>query len=204
MAGGIGLRGFVPRGSTAPYSVRYRDVRVQEGRVDYDFSGAAPPEPGPEGTIPAWRLSPSFVAGDLTVGSLDEVPAASRKDPVVARPDAEGLVNIGKLIERPEEGRPWATVAAVTLEAETAGRVRLDLGYSDAVSVFLDGELLFCADDSFSYDQPRRQGLIGLFQASLYLPLEAGEHELEIVVADRFGGWGLMGRLVGTGVRTRP
>ena len=31
-------------------------------------------------------------------------------------------------------------------------------------------------------------------QAPLFLPLEAGENELAIVVGDRFGGWGLMAR----------
>ena len=30
--------------------------------------------------------------------------------------------------------------------------------------------------------------------ATLYLPLEAGTNRLEVVVADGFGGWGLMGR----------
>ncbi len=71
---------------------------------------------------------------------------------------------------------------------------RFDLGYSDEVSVFLNGRLLFSADDSYSFDAPRRQGLITPDQASLYLPLQAGENELTLVVTDVFGGWGVIGR----------
>ncbi len=66
---------------------------------------------------------------------------------------------------------------------------------SDEVTVFLNGAPLFAADDSYSFDRPRREGLIGLDQATVYLPLRAGKNELVLAVTDVFGGWGLMGQL---------
>ena len=203
-AGSIAVRGFIAPGSEAPYSALFRNVRVARDRVDFDFSKVAAPPPAPAGTIPHWRLSESFEPRSLTVASLEEVPSASRRTVATVAPDREGLVNIGRAIERPPQARSWATLASVTIEAESAGWRRLDLGYSDAATVFLNGELLFAADDSYSYDLPRRQGLIGLFQAAVYLPLKKGENELEIVVADRFGGWGLMGRIAGEGITVKP
>lgn len=50
-------------------------------------------------------------------------------------------------------------------------------------------------DESYSFNLPRRQGLLGTDQLSLFLPPEQGVNELIVVVTDRFGGWGLSGRL---------
>ena len=69
-----------------------------------------------------------------------------------------------------------------------------DLGYSDIATVFLNGKPLYRGDASYSFDRPRREGLIGYDQARFYLPLVAGDNELAIVVSDSFGGWGIMGR----------
>jgi hypothetical protein len=69
------------------------------------------------------------------------------------------------------------------------------IGYSDEVSVFLNGRLLYSADDRYSFDAPRREGLIGLDMGTLYLPLQAGANDLVLVVSDSFGGWGVMGQL---------
>jgi len=62
------------------------------------------------------------------------------------------------------------------------------------VSIFLNGRLLVSDDDSYSFNLPRRQGLLSDDQLSIYLPLEEGENELIVAVTDRFGGWGLAGR----------
>ena len=80
------------------------------------------------------------------------------------------------------------------MTAETAGVHRFNFGYSDEVSVFLNGTLLFSGDDSYRFNFPRRQGLITIDQGSLYLPLEKGENELILAITDFFGGWGVMGQ----------
>ncbi|MFW6088995.1 MAG: hypothetical protein ACODAB_04525, partial [Gemmatimonadota bacterium] len=64
---------------------------------------------------------------------------------------------------------------------------------------------LYSGRYSFSTNFPRRQGLISLDQASLYLPLAPGENVLMVVVSDAFGGWGLMGRIDDrAGLRVAP
>ena len=61
---------------------------------------------------------------------------------------------------------------------------------------FVNGTPLFRGEASYSFDRPRREGLIGFDQARLYLPLKADDNELAVIVTDSFGGWGLMGRFV--------
>jgi hypothetical protein len=80
------------------------------------------------------------------------------------------------------------------VRAEAGGLRRLDLGFSDVATVFLNGRPLVRADAHYSYDNPRQEGLIHFGQATLFLPLAKGDNELAVLVADAFGGWGLMGR----------
>jgi hypothetical protein len=61
----------------------------------------------------------------------------------------------------------------------------------------VNGTPVFTGDASYSFDRPRREGLIGYDQARLYLALQEGENELAVSVSDSFGGWGLMARFVG-------
>jgi hypothetical protein len=81
----------------------------------------------------------------------------------------------------------------------------LELGFSDRVTVFLDGRPLYAGEASYSFDNPRREGLIEFGQARLWLPLKAGDNDLQLLVSDSFGGWGLMGRFPdGSGLEVDP
>ncbi len=192
-AGAVALRGFVPRGSGAAYAMRVRNLRISSEPPELE---PAAPVAEVSGAVRRWRLSPAVAVAAEAPELLEAIPAglAGGADEVVeARPD--GLVVVLAHRDPPPDARRWAAVGEVDLVAQRAGRRRLDLGYSDAVSVFLDGELLFAADDSYSYDAPRRQGLVGLHQATLYLPLKPGRNRLRVLVADRFGGWALQARI---------
>lgn len=102
---------------------------------------------------------------------------------------------LGRYLEAPAGARSWSAAVRLRLRSDRAQTVPLELGYSDAVTAFLNGLPLFSGDARYSYDNPRQEGVIGLWQATVYLPLRAGSNELVFVVSDAFGGWGLMGRL---------
>lgn len=61
--------------------------------------------------------------------------------------------------------------------------------------MFLNGALIYSGVNSYSYNFPRRDGLITTDQATLHLPLRARANELIVAVSDSFGGCGLIGRL---------
>ena len=190
-AGYLALRGFVPRGSTG-HAAHFANLRVLPGHVPFTFPDAEPEQPAP-GVVRRWEVSPSFAPA---AGALREIPedvlAAEGWSSLEAEPS--GLLVLGRYRAVPEGARRWAVLARLQLNAEVAGARRLDLGFSDEVTVFFNGRPLFSADDSYSFDAPRRQGLITTAQASVYLPLEKGDNELIVAVTDRFGGWGLIGR----------
>jgi hypothetical protein len=193
-AGHLALRGFLPPGEkvTAP-PLAFANVVVRS-EAGYDFAGVKSPEPPVPGIVSQWRLSPAFATGDGPIRSMPAgLPPRDAWRPAVIEPD--GLVVFGRQATRPPRTRDFAVAAGLTLRAARAGVRRLDLGFSDAVSVFLNGQILYSGDFRYSQNFPRQDGLITLDQASLYLPLRQGDNDLLLVVRQIFGGWGVIGRI---------
>ena len=103
-----------------------------------------------------------------------------------------GLAVIGSQVRVPAKARRWSTIASFRVRADEAAVKRLRLGFSDEVSVFLNGQILFSGDQRYIFNFPRQEGVIHLDQASVYLPLRKGGNEVRLVVSEVFGGWGLM------------
>lgn len=211
-AGSIALGGFLPAGVPGEGPIaRFTNVVVRPGVVVYNLAAApnAPARSGsrasaaadmsPAAVIRAWSLSKAFVPEETA--AVPSIPGP-RVLGEFQRVDAEpsGLVQLYRHVRAPESGRV-AAVARVRVRAERAGLYTFDLGFSDVATVFLNGRPIFRGDGSYSFDRPRREGLIGFDNAQLYLPLAAGENELAVLVTDSFGGWGLMGRFLGKGLR---
>jgi len=192
-AGYIALGGFLPRGvpGSGPIA-RFSNVVVTSGHVPFDFAearaeaGSVKPAPG---TIARWSVSEAFAA---PTGDVRTLPPATGFRMIDA--ESSGLVPLHRHITVPAGGAPAAAVARVTLQAPADGTYAFDLGFSDIATVFVNGAPIFRGDASYSFDRPRRDGLIGFDQARLYLPLREGANELAIVVSDSFGGWGIMAR----------
>jgi hypothetical protein len=110
--------------------------------------------------------------------------------------EPNGLLELHRHVKVAEGARISAAVARVNVRASEAGTYTFDLGFSDIATVFVNGTPVFRGDASYSFDRPRREGLIGYDQARLYLPLRAGDNDVAVLVSDSFGGWGIMGRFV--------
>ena len=201
-AGHIALGGFLPANVAGEGPIaRFANVVVRPD-VAFDFNAAldtmteAPRAATPPSAtiIRAWSVSRAFVPKDTVVPSL---PGSDMTGPLTRlETEPDGLLELHRHVKLPQpESRITAALARVTLHATKAGTYALDLGFSDTATVFVNGVPLFRGDDSYSFDRPRRDGLIGYEQARIYLPLRAGRNELAIVVSDSFGGWGIMGRL---------
>ncbi len=196
-AGYIALRSFMTFGTPpGTYVANFANVVVHPGVVDFDFAvvDTAARSESDSARIETWRISPAFVPAEGDVLELPaQVLASDQWLPVQANRD--GLVELERHVSRPEGARRASVLARLRLTAEEATTRRLDLGFSDEVSVFLNGRLLLVDDESYSFNLPRRQGLWSTDQLSVFLPLGAGVNELVLAVTDRFGGWALSGRL---------
>ena len=196
--GVFALNGFLPAGAApeGEYPVSYSEIVVRPGFVAYDFSKRPPPAAAPPGSISRWSVSPSF---EPPPGPLRALPKPAGE---WGRLDADpaGRVLLFRDRARLKPRQRVAVLSRVTLQAASDGERRLNVGFSDEVTVFLDGRPLFSGDAIYRFDNPRQEGLITLSQATVYLPLRKGPNELVLAVADVFGGWGFAAQLDGEGV----
>lgn len=202
-AGHIAVGGFLPADVPGAGPIaRFAGVTVRP-EVSFDFdtavaaaSASAPaPAPAPASSVVrSWSVSRSFVPAESGVPALPGADVTGRFTEWQAEPG--GLLELHRHV-KVAPGRVTAAIARVQVRAAQAGVYTFDLGFSDIATVFVNGTPLFRGDGSYSFDRPRREGLIGFDQARLYLPLRAGDNDVSVVISDSFGGWGIMGRFVG-------
>jgi DNA-binding beta-propeller fold protein YncE len=114
--------------------------------------------------------------------------------------DRSGLVDVARFLDHQPQ-LPQCVLARTTITVEQSERRKLLFGYSDEISVFLDGELLFRGDSAFRVRDSEFMGVVGLNDA-VVLDLKKGKNELLFVVTESFGGWGFIART--ESLRTDP
>jgi hypothetical protein len=72
---------------------------------------------------------------------------------------------------------------------------KLYIGYSDDVSVFLNGQILYRGRSAQSFRDPGFLGIVNPENDTVYLPLKKGSNELVLAVSELGGGWGFICRL---------
>ncbi len=72
---------------------------------------------------------------------------------------------------------------------------KLSLGYSDEVSVLLNGRILYRGRSAQSFRDPGFLGIVSADDDALYLPLHKGSNELVLALSELGGGWGFVARL---------
>jgi hypothetical protein len=201
-AGSIAVGGSLPAGvpGSGPIA-RFTNVVVRPDVVSFDFASALSKaaateagKPTPAAIVRAWAVSRSFVPIETAPPSIPDAAALGTFQRLDT--EADGLIELHRHVKVPESGNVAAAVARIKVRAQQAGTYTFDLGFSDVATVFLNGRPIFRGQGSYSFDRPRREGLIGFDQARLYLPLVAGENDLSVLVSDSFGGWGVMGRFM--------
>jgi hypothetical protein len=194
-AGYMALRAFNPDATLPPGEVaaRFANVVVRPDMVEHDF-GPMPADVVHEpGSITRWQISPAFKGGREPVMQLPSDLLATKTQWPSYPVESSGVVAIGRHMDRP---RPdGAAIARLVIRSSGQRLQRLYLGYSDYVTVFVNGAPIFAGDAHYSFDQPRQVGLICRWQSTIWLPLRDGENEILLAVVDSFGGWALTGRL---------
>jgi hypothetical protein len=74
--------------------------------------------------------------------------------------------------------------ARTTIAADRRQTRKLLIGYSDDVSVFLNGRILFRGRSAQSFRDPGFLGIVNPENDIVYLPLEQGENELMLAVSE--------------------
>ncbi len=177
--GGLGLLGPLD-GSAYFANFSYRAAN--------DLAFDPPPLSFPvPGVLTVWELSSPFKALQIDMEKTPDQQGLADLAWQAVGAEADGLVDVSRF--HPRSGEPDLVFARTTLVSEEDRTFKLNLGYSDYVSVFLNGRLLYNAASPYQGRDPSFLGIVGLFD-TLYLPLQKGDNVLLLAVAEVSGGWG--------------
>jgi hypothetical protein len=170
--------------------------------------------PMPPGTLTRWSLSPSYdaLARNLEAPLPPSESASIQWQEVEAEPP--GIVVINRYRESPHphvtfqgnfstrlQPQPGTKVvyARTSIQSDRDQVKKLYVGYSDDVSVFLNGKILYRGRSAQSFRDPAFLGIVNPENDAVYLPLKKGNNELVLAVSELGGGWGFICRLVDVG-----
>ncbi len=160
-------------------------------------------------TIVKWRLSPSMDALERdSERPLSKSEADSMKwQEVTAEPPGFVVINhyrkgpdliptfardFSRRLE-PQKGTQLV-YARTTIAADRDRVKKLNIGYSDEVSVFLNGRILYRGRSAQRFRDPGFLGIVNPENDAVYLPLKKGRNELVLALSELTGGWGFICR----------
>jgi len=166
--------------------------------------------PMPPGTLTKWSISPSYDALSRNL----ERPLSPAESAAIQWQDVEaespGFVVLYRYRDAPHprvtfqqdfstrlQPQPGMKVlyARTTIESDRDQVKKLEIGYSDDVSVFLNGQILWRGRSAQGFRDPRFLGIMNPENDAVYLPLKKGSNELLLAVSELGGGWGFICRL---------
>jgi len=166
--------------------------------------------PMPPGTLTQWSLSPAYDALERNL----ERPLTPAESAAIRWQDVEaespGFVVLYRHREAPHpkvsfqgdfskrlEPQPGMKVvyARTNVDSDRDQVKKLSIGYSDDVSVFVNGRILYRGRSAQSFRDPGFLGIVNPENDAVYLPLKKGSNELMLAVSELGGGWGFICRL---------
>jgi hypothetical protein len=166
--------------------------------------------PMPAGTLTKWSLSPAYdaLARDLERPLAPSETNSIKWEDVEAEPP--GFVVVSRYREAPHPRVTFANDFSKRLDPQPGMKViyarttidsardevrKLYIGYSDDVSLFLNGKILYRGRSAQYFRDPGFLGIVNPENDAVYLPLKKGKNELVLAVSELGGGWGFICRV---------
>lgn len=193
--GYVGVWGFLPGASPAdPHTANFANLIIRPDETPRTYEKETPPS-ADSGFLTRWRVSKPFTA---PAGGVRDLPPGAHFDKLEWRTvmsEPSGLVNLSREFALPEGVKKATVLARTLIHSERAQIKKLNFGYSDEISIFLNGRILFSGDNSFGTRYIRYLGTVTADEDAVYLPLGKGANELVLAVSETQMGWGLIARL---------
>ena len=152
---------------------------------------------GERGLIRNWRLSESSALPNGKDPMYSEAPGAAQDWKAIST-ERNGLANLSREYGRPlpEPNRSVAWLKT-TITSDRKQMKKVDIGWTRELWVFVNGKLAYADKNLYEQEDARKypDARCSLENGSFTLPLEAGDNEVAVAIANNFFGWGLMLRL---------
>jgi len=155
------------------------------------------PLDGDRGLVRNWRLSKFSALPKGKDPIYNEMPGPSPEWKRIST-ERRGLVNISRVYGRPlpEPNRAVAWLKT-TITSDRMQTKKVDIGWTRELWLFVNGKLVYTDKNLFEQEGARKfpDARCSLENGSFTLPLEPGDNEVAVAIANDFFGWGLMMRL---------
>lgn len=195
-SGAIALTSGVPGGTSgisAPpdlLATAYSNFRVTPNSDPVVAVEHEAPDPR---LVTSWEVSASVAGPEEppTNLSADMVPDGNWDSTAT---DHSGRLNLARYRGFPEGANRGMVLARTIVTSERNQVKRLGIGFSDMGSVFLNGHLVYTANNSYLSRSGRYLGVMTVDNDIISLPLKKGRNEIVVAVIENFGGWGLVAK----------
>ena len=166
--------------------------------------------PMPANTLTRWSISPAY---DGLARNLEQPLSKSESDAIQwqdVESEPPGFVVLYRYRQAPHPAVTFQSDFSTRLAPQPGIKVlyartmitsdreqvkKLEIGYSDDVSVFLNGKILYRGRSAQSFRDPGFLGIVNPENDAVYLPLKKGSNELMLALSELGGGWGFICRL---------
>ena len=167
-----------------------------------DETGNLSPEEAPDLTrhqsnyLRAWAVTePVLLESGREVTREQQPEDELFKETITA--EREGLINLTRKFGMNQSRKVVWLKAEIESAMDQANF--LDLGFSDEVWVFLNGQMVWVDKNLFQQDMKKYpKGRISIHNTRVPLSLKEGKNELTLAVANDFYGWGIIAHLAST------
>src|SRR5262245_31005705 len=164
----------------------------------------------PPNTLTKWSISPAY---DALARNLEQPLSSSDAGSIKweeVEAEAPGFVVLYRYREAPHprvtfqsdfstrlKPQPGTKVvyARTTINSDRDQVKKLEIGYSDDISVFLNDKILWRGRSAQAFRDPRFLGIVNPENDAVYLSLKKGSNELFLAISELGGGWGFICRL---------
>ena len=176
----------------------FANFKVTPGAVG-GLAAAAENDPAADDQhlVRSWKLSPSSPLPDGQEPAIGDLPKASAEwRPLSA--ERGGLVNVSRVygnpLAPPARSVTWLKTSITSTKSQSK---KVAIGWTREIWVFVNGQRVYADKNLFQPPDARKppEGRLSLQNGSFELPLNAGENEIDVALANNFYGWGLMLRL---------
>jgi hypothetical protein len=158
---------------------------------------AQDPTEGDGGLIRNWRVSTFSALPSGREPLYNEMPGGSTEWKTMTT-ERQGLVNLSREYGRPMP-QPKRAVAwlKTTIASDRKQTKKVNIGWTREVWVFVNGRQVFADQNLWEVERTRKfpDGRCSLENGTITVPLDAGDNEVAVAIANNFYGWGLMLRL---------
>lgn len=189
----VRLKSKEKKGAVAVYSNfapgRFANISITPDSGEKVVGKPVDYQPTPDSRVMKWEVSNAFDQTQLADSLILPTELMAQLKWHSLEAEEKGIANLSKVNQ--VGGGTNTAFARFTIDSENEQLKPINIGYSDKVRVYVNGQMIYAGTNRYVTRDYRYLGTIGLFD-TVIAPLKPGKNDIVFAVTEAFGGWGIM------------